>query len=72
MVRLNDHPDMTIDVYRRRKITIQHISKNIMTDFLSVRCWFFFFIFQFLLSHLLVSLSKFFWELKIYFEIPVV
>ena len=28
MVRLTDHPDMTLDVYRGRKTTIQHISEK--------------------------------------------
>ena len=28
MVRLTDHPDMTLDVYRGRKTTMQHATGN--------------------------------------------
>ena len=32
MVRLTDRPDMTLDVYRGRKTTMQHLNVNLKTD----------------------------------------
>ena len=41
MVRLTDHPDMTLDVYRGRKTTMQHVARpgiKPRTPDLRVRC----------------------------------